>query len=83
MARVDARHDVSDGLACAHHTNVTRSEHDESVRKGRARTIEVSRLDTQRKFVLDIRFFSSIIYILYEGESLSPPVDSLLLGGAT
>jgi hypothetical protein len=34
----------------------------------------VSSLDTVRKFVLDIRFFSSIIYILYEGESLRPPV---------
>ena len=34
----------------------------------------VSSLDTARKFVLDIRFFSSIIYILYEGGSLRPPV---------
>jgi hypothetical protein len=35
---------------------------------------QVSSLDTFGKFVLDIRFFSSIIYILYEGGSLRPPV---------
>ena len=32
--------------------------------------------------MLDIRFFSSIIYILYEGEALSPPVVTQVLGGA-
>ena len=51
--------------------------------KTRAHAFDVSSLDTRRKFVLDIRFFSSIIYILYEGESLSPPVDTQVLGGAT
>jgi len=37
----------------------------------------VSSLDTARKFVLDIRVFSSIIYILYEGGLLRPPLVTL------
>jgi hypothetical protein len=45
----------------------------------RAHTL--SSLDTFGKFVLDIRFFSSIIYILYEGEALRPPVVTHHRGG--
>jgi hypothetical protein len=33
-----------------------------------------SGFDNQRRFVLDIAFFSSIIYIWYEGRRLKPPV---------
>jgi hypothetical protein len=48
---------------------------------GRSWALALSSLDTSGKFVLDIRFFSSIIYILYEGESLRPPVVTLERGG--
>jgi methyl coenzyme M reductase subunit D len=69
-----------------------RSEHTAAIASGARRYSQrVSSLDTARKFVLDIRFFSSIIYILYEGLSLKPPIVTapqrgsesrhLLLGG--
>ncbi len=73
--------------ACAIELRVTPGERqrfqrtDDDRVKTRDRASEVSSLDTRRKFVLDNRFFSSIIYILYEGEALRPPVDTQVLSG--
>ena len=43
----------------------------------RADTLVVRIFDKAGEFVLDTLIFSSIIYILYEGGSLSPPVGTI------